>query len=83
VKVFLVADLDERARRRLLQDRAPVDPESVAAEADAIARRDAEDSGRELSPLRRPEGAHEIDTTGLSFQAQVDAIVDTVRRLTA
>jgi len=82
VKVFLVADLEERARRRLLQEGAPVDPEAVAATAAAIARRDEQDAGRELSPLKRPDGALEIDTTRLSFSAQVDAIVDTVRRLT-
>jgi len=82
VKVFLVADLEERARRRLLQEGAPADPESVAAAAAAIARRDEQDSGRELSPLRRPDDALEIDTTGMSFEAQVDAIVDRVGRLT-
>jgi cytidylate kinase len=82
VKVFLVADLEERARRRLMQEGAPLDPEAVAATAAAIARRDEQDAGRELSPLRKPDGALEIDTTGLSFSAQVDAIVEKVRRLT-
>jgi cytidylate kinase len=83
VKVFLVADLRERARRRLLQDASgPVSPETLAAEAEAIARRDDRDSGRELSPLRRPDGSVEIDTTRLSFEEQVDAIVSLVRRLT-
>jgi cytidylate kinase len=82
VKVFLVADLEERARRRLLQEHAPIDPEAVAATAAAIARRDEQDAGRELSPLKRPDGALDIDTTGMSFSAQVDAIVDRVRRLT-
>lgn len=83
VKVFLVADLEERARRRLLQDGQAQEPNRVAAEARALARRDEEDSGRDLSPLRKPDGALEIDTTGLSFEEQVDAIVDRVRRLTA
>jgi cytidylate kinase len=83
VKVFLVADLEERARRRLLQDGSGSDdPSAVAAEAAAIARRDAQDSERDISPLREPEGALVIDTTGLSFEGQVDAIVARVRRLT-
>jgi cytidylate kinase len=69
VKVFLVADLEERARRRLLQDGSGSDdPSAVAAEAAAIARRDAQDSERDISPLREPEGALVIDTTGLSFE---------------
>jgi cytidylate kinase len=83
VKVFLVADLEERARRRLLQDGSGSDdPSAVAAEAAAIARRDAQDSERDISPLREPEGALVIDTTGLSFEGQVDAIVARVGRLT-
>ena len=84
VKVFLVADLEERARRRLLQGGvAPGDRDTVAAEAEAIARRDEQDSRREISPLKKPEGAVEIDTTGLAFEEQVEAIVELVRRLTA
>ena len=83
VKVFLVADLHERARRRLLQGGTDLgNPETLAAEAEAIAHRDDQDSGRDLSPLRRPEGAAEIDTTGLSFDEQVEAIVSLVCRLT-
>jgi len=83
VKVFLVADLEERARRRLLQQGEGAGrAERLAAEAQAIARRDAQDSERDLSPLRRADDAVEIDTTGLTFEEQVEAIVDRVRRLT-
>jgi cytidylate kinase len=57
-------------------------PATVAAEAAAIAHRDEQDSGRDISPLRRPDDAVEIDTTGLSFEEQVDRIVSLVRRLT-
>ena len=83
VKVFLVADLHERARRRILQaGSGPASGETLAAEAEAIALRDDRDAGRDISPLRRPEGAVEIDTTALSFDEQVDAIVGLVRQLT-
>ena len=82
VKVFLVADLGERARRRLLQSGTEPADATLAAEAEAIARRDEQDSEREASPLRRPEGAVEIDTTGLAFDEQVDAIVRLVEWLT-
>jgi 3-phosphoshikimate 1-carboxyvinyltransferase len=83
LKVFLVADLEERARRRLIQDgdRHP-SPESVAAEARRIDERDRLDSERKASPLRRPEGAVELDTTHLDFEEQVEAILQHVNNLT-
>jgi cytidylate kinase len=84
LKVFLVAGLDARARRRLLQDSGG-NPSSdeIAAEAGRIERRDRTDSDRELSPLRRPEDAFEVDTTTLSFQEQVSLILKRVKNLTA
>jgi cytidylate kinase len=83
VKVYLVAGLEERARRRILQrGGAQPDQEAVAHEAGVIAERDRRDSSRALSPLRRPEDAQLIDTTGMDFDDQVDAVVSLVRRLT-
>ena len=83
VKVFLVADLNERARRRLLQAGATdPTPAEVDAEAARIRTRDELDSSREASPLIRPEGAKDLDTTNLSFDEQVEAIVAMVEELT-
>jgi cytidylate kinase len=83
IKIYLVADLSERARRRL-RDEGVAEPSDaeVRAQAIAIAERDRHDSEREHSPLRRPDGAHLIDTTRLDFEEQVDAIVALVERLT-
>lgn len=83
VKVYLVADLSERARRRL-RDMGEVDPsdDEVAAQGIVIAERDRHDSERDISPLRRPADAHLIDTTTLSFSEQVNAIVSLVEELT-
>ncbi len=81
VKVFLTASVEERARRRLLQDERPVGPGAVRAEARELARRDARDEGREVAPLRRPEGALELDTTDLAFEEQVERIVEAARAL--
>jgi cytidylate kinase len=84
LKFFLTADLRERARRRLRDHgvQAPSD-EQVAREAERIAERDRTDSERELSPLRRPDNAIDVDTTALSFEEQVDAIVQRVRQVDA
>jgi len=82
VKIFLTADLEERARRRM-RERVEGEPsrDQVEAEADRIATRDRTDSEREISPLRRPDGAVVVDTTGATFDEQVQAVVDRVRRV--
>lgn len=79
VKVFLEADLEERARRRLLQDGIE-DPEEdrIALEAARLEERDRRDSRRPVSPLRVPEDAVVLDTTDMEFEEQVEAIVRVV-----
>lgn len=75
VKVFLVADVHERARRRLLQEGlGEPAPAQVAAEAARLAERDRVDSSRRSAPLARPADAVLVDTTGLGFEAQVAEI---------
>ena len=84
VKVYMVADLGERARRRL-GDGGVTEPseEELQEQSSQIAARDRHDSEREISPLRKPDDAHLIDTTRLTFQEQVDAIVGLVEALDA
>jgi cytidylate kinase len=83
VKIFLVAALEERARRRLLQDygREPTSDE-VQEAARLIGLRDQTDESRSLSPLRCPEGAVKVDTTGLTFEDQVAVILSQLKDLT-
>ncbi len=80
VKVYLVADPNERARRRLAE-RGIEQPDRAAIESEAarLQDRDRADSERPVAPLRRAAGAVEIDTTDLTFGAQVEAIVELVR----
>lgn len=80
VKVFLTADTRERARRRLLQDGRPADEESVTEAERQITRRDAYDSGRAVAPLVRAEDAVVVDTTKLSFEDQVELVVELARK---
>ncbi|MDH3271498.1 MAG: (d)CMP kinase [Gemmatimonadota bacterium] len=79
VKVYLVADLGERARRRL-KDGGVEEPsgDDVESQSAVIARRDRHDSEREHSPLRKPEDAHLLDTTRLTFEDQVTAVIELV-----
>jgi cytidylate kinase len=80
VKVYLDADLAERARRRhdeLAARGLPADYESVKTE---VALRDRQDMERELAPLRKPPGAVTVDSTALSPEAVVLRILDAVEQ---
>lgn len=79
VKVFLIADVDERARRRLLQAGiAAPSPAQVAEQAERLAERDRLDASRQAAPLAQAADATPLDTTAMAFAAQVDAIADLV-----
>ena len=84
VKVFLSASPEARARRRAVQrgggNLATGDAVSVDARAEQkiledLVRRDAYDSSREASPLRPADDAHHIDSSELSFEDVVSAIL--------
>ena len=75
LKVFLTASPESRARRRLAQRGEVFDAQSLARETEALAVRDALDAGRAIAPLRQAGDAVVLDTSDLSFRAQVDIIV--------
>ena len=83
LKIYLVADLEERAIRRLREvgEDSP-DDLRLAQQARALDTRDQSDSQRAISPLKMAEDAIQLDTTRLAFDEQVQAIVDLAHRLT-
>ncbi|NMA55487.1 MAG: (d)CMP kinase [Firmicutes bacterium] len=80
VKVFLEADLSTRVKRRQqeLQSRGFFLP--TAAVEEEVRQRDLTDSARSEAPLKRAADAHIIDTTHLSPDAVVDAIIALIKR---
>lgn len=75
LKVFMGADLQERARRRLLQQGVHFGPEELQqAEAD-LARRDQIDSSRECAPMVAAEDALRLDSTAHTPEELVDLII--------
>jgi cytidylate kinase len=78
VKIFLVADLDTRARRRLIQKCA--DNNQFDSFRQNLAKRDKIDSGRRHSPLKKADDAIEVDTSKLDFNQQVDIIYQICRK---
>jgi CMP/dCMP kinase len=80
LKIFLVADPEIRARRRLAERGVP-DPgrDTLLAEVRRLMERDRLDSEREVAPLRAAEDAIRVDTTALTFDEQVGAILELAR----
>jgi cytidylate kinase len=70
VKVYLTADPAVRAQRRSLEV-SDLDYDTVAAD---LARRDALDQGRDVSPLTEAADAVVIDTTGLAVEEIIELI---------
>ncbi|HKH11332.1 MAG TPA: (d)CMP kinase [Rubrobacter sp.] len=73
LKVFLLADPEERARRRARQTGREGELDRIR---DAISRRDRQDSERELSPLKPAPDAVVLDTTALSLEEVVSRVLD-------
>ncbi|HSM04840.1 MAG TPA: (d)CMP kinase [Longimicrobiales bacterium] len=83
-KVFLTADVEERARRRL-GDRGVKEPagHQLREEAARLGERDWKDENRDVAPLKVPDGALVLDTTDLTFDEQVHRIATYARRAAA
>ncbi len=76
LKVFLFADVRERARRR----KGDLENRGESADFDSILRmiqeRDKQDSERDIAPLRPAEDAVQMDSTAKPFE---DVVADIVR----
>ncbi len=73
VKLFVVAELDERTRRRLKELEARGEAIEFGALRAQIDERDARDIARPIAPLRQAPDAHLLDTTSLSIEEAVAA----------
>jgi cytidylate kinase len=83
VKVFLTARPEVRAARRAAELCARGEEASVDEVLEALVERDRRDSEREVAPLRRAADAVEVDTSALSLEQVVDAVVAVAREKVA
>ena len=80
VKIFLTASAESRAKRRTLQ----LEEKGIEADYDAILedirKRDYQDSHREIAPLKAAPDAVVVDTTELTLEGSIEAVIDTIRK---
>ena len=79
-KFYMTASPEVRAKRRALELQAAGHLANYDEILGNLQERDEKDSTREHSPLKRADGAVEIDTSDLTLDRQVAIIADLVRR---
>ena len=79
VKIFLTADVRVRAERRLAELQAKGEKTSLQKVLAEMQTRDKQDSERAAAPLRQAKDAVLLDTSALTPEAAVDAILSIVR----
>ncbi len=79
-KVFVTATVEERARRRFLERQRQGEDITFDQTLELIQGRDARDSERGSSPMRRAQDADLLDTTEMSIETAFDAAVGLIMR---
>ena len=81
LKIFLTADAQERAKRRLLQSQLKGFNANLSTVLNEIKQRDTRDMGRSTDPLKIVPEAWVLDTTKLTIKQVVDKIVEKVEKM--
>lgn len=81
VKIFLVASVDERAKRRHAENISKGLTSNLEQLKKEIEQRDEIDSNRETAPLVKAEDAIEVNTTALSIEEVVSLILKEVEKI--
>lgn len=76
LKIYMVASVEERAERRLIDNTNRGIASTFEELKRDIERRDHLDMTREISPLTKADDAIEIDTTGKSIEEVTNQIID-------
>lgn len=83
VKFFLTASAETRARRRHEELVAKGQPLSFEETLADVKRRDAQDEGREVAPLKKAESAVLVDSTDLTIDQTVARMLGEVAKVTS
>ena len=79
VKIFQIASVEERAKRRFLENQEkgiPCTYEEIVAD---VEKRDRIDSSRAFAPLKPAEDSIELDTSKMTIEESVQAVLDIIK----
>ncbi len=80
LKIYIDASLEKRAERRYQQRIAQGEPADLAAICEGLRQRDAIDSGRDVAPLLKADDAIYLDTSNMTFDEAVEAVLAIIRQ---
>jgi cytidylate kinase len=81
VKFFLVASAEERGRRRYVELKTKGMDVELARITKEIQDRDQQDSNRSLAPLRKADDALLVDSTAMSIDDVLNAMLTVVKKV--
>ncbi len=81
LKIFMTADMETRAKRRMAEMRLKGQQVSLQEVMVNLTNRDEMDTTREENPLVKAADAIVVDTTHLSFEEQINQVVNLAKEL--
>ena len=81
VKIYLDATPEERAKRRVLQNKEKGIETSYEEVLENIKDRDYRDSNREIAPLRKAEDAIYIDSSDMTIEEVVNEVISVINKV--
>ncbi len=82
IKFYLVAEIEERARRRFAElNELGLNKVSLEEVKAGLEERDYRDSTRDIAPQVQAEGAIRVDTTNMSIEEVVDELYNEVKKI--
>ena len=78
-KIFLVASPEERARRRVAENKLKGQESDFNTVLEDIKKRDYNDSHRKVAPLKKADDAVELETTTMTIEEVVAEVINIVK----
>lgn len=82
VKIFQIASVECRAKRRYIENLEKGIPSTLEEITESVKKRDYIDSHRDFAPLKKAEDAVEIDTSDMTIEESVDAVLAVIKEKT-